>query len=73
MINYTLTALVGLGSVAFLKLIIFPELNTLIVVSIVSVLMILFAAFLMPYCKSLWLVIDHYLHPLSDDELNQDG
>ena len=70
MINYTVTALTGLGSVAVLKILLFPELNTLIVISIASVLMIFFSAMMMPFSKALWLVIDHVLHPLSKDERN---
>lgn len=70
MINYTVTALTGLGSVALLKILLFPDLNTLIVISIASVLMIFFSAMMMPFSKALWLVIDHFLHPLSKDERN---
>lgn len=61
--TYTVGALVGVA-VAVLLLWQAPQLDVTLIAVIAGVAAGLAAFFFMPYGKALWIVLDHYLHPL---------
>lgn len=70
MVNYAVTAVVGLLAAIFFifKL---PETNSSIIAGALGVLILVFGTIFMPFSKAIWMWLDHSLHPLTDaDRLN---
>lgn len=67
MVNYTVSALSGLGMGAAL-MILFPDLDGLVVAAIVSVFLIAFGLWFIPYGMAIWLGFDHFIHPLRPED-----
>ncbi len=64
MINYA--ALAGSGCMlGALLLVLLPNLDALWVAALVSVFLIIFGMWFIPYSMALWLGFDHLLHPLT--------
>jgi hypothetical protein len=64
MVNYAVSAVFGCGMGALL-LFKFPELDGLWIATIVSVFLIGFGLWFVPYSMALWLGFDHAIHPLT--------
>ncbi len=67
MVNYTVSAFFGLSMGAAL-MVLRPDLDGLIVAAIVSVFLIAFGLWFIPYSMALWLGFDHLIHPLRPEE-----
>ena len=64
MINYA--ALAGSGCMlGALLLVLLPNLDALWVAALVSVFLIIFGMWFIPYSMAFWLGFDHLLHPLT--------
>ena len=68
MVAYPMISLCGLGTAVVFKLWLFPELNTLLLITLVSALMVALAILSTPFCKAIWLYQDHWFHPLDKDD-----
>jgi len=64
MVNYAALALSGCGIGAFL-LYRLPDLDAMWIAAIVSVFLIVFGLWFVPYSMALWLGFDHIVHPLT--------
>jgi len=64
MVNYAVSAVFGcsMGALLLFKL---PDLDALWVASIVSVFLIAFGMWFIPYSMAIWLGFDHLIHPLT--------
>ncbi|MDD9951034.1 MAG: hypothetical protein OXT67_05660 [Zetaproteobacteria bacterium] len=68
MIAYPVLALMGLSLSLLFKLVLFPKLPTLVILLLVSLLSLFIAVLLIPYCMSAWMCVDHFLHPLDQND-----
>ncbi|MEY4631208.1 MAG: hypothetical protein RIQ81_1328 [Pseudomonadota bacterium] len=67
MVNYTASALFGLSMGAAI-MVFLPDLDGLIVAAVVSLFLIGFGLWFIPYSMALWLGFDHLIHPLNPEE-----
>ncbi|MGE0173450.1 MAG: hypothetical protein AB7T49_11705 [Oligoflexales bacterium] len=66
MINYTVTAIIGLVFAVYL--IVNYDLGTMKIASLVSAFLVLFGLFFFPYGQALWMYFDHLIHPLGEKD-----
>lgn len=67
MVNYTVSAIFGCGLAAF-SLYRFPAVDALVTAGGVSIFLVVFGLWFVPYSMALWLLFDHTLHPLTENE-----
>lgn len=70
MINYPLVGIICLIGAVYLYPRVGPSIGMLGLAALLSGLAIVSALFLYPYARAIWLVGDHWLHPLSPNEID---
>ena len=71
MIAFPVVSLLGMGLAILMML--FSSLGSLVVAAIASVFMVFLGILLAPYFKSFWMFVDHFFHPINDqDDYNKE-